>query len=530
MNKKIILIICLAIVISVVFFFVKKNVANEKSDYGEFNYPFAKIAGKTYTIGDLTAFNNMLYHHPVRGLEDRGRFPGKRNTTTIFVETQVLYPEASALKKQVMNGLEWKWKETYYLPGQLFQVGVIDKNMGFTDEEIYEYYKKHKNELLVEFGLGDGDSLDLNNARISIIKTLFLAKFPPTEEFAALLSGGVSKLEIERKWFEQTAGDRSAFFRDMLYKRKFGTDFPRQNTKDELVGPGKLISETELNIVMGWIAKGQSVAENLVAAKMASWILFSEEAKATGFVKTEGFRKLKEQFEKFEVVRYFANEVLGDKIQSNWAPKEDFIRFAIADRSKIPTLDIGKEEIENFSDSLKTIMHEAKIIQYIHNQRTKANAQFLQRDYIDMFEKTPAQLKHEADSLASNQNTERAKRIYRDLSEWFLYAPEGVNAFLESAKLQTDSKAYTEAIKSYRNFLLYSSDNSEWCRVFFMIGYIYAEYLEKFPFAAMNYRWILQNEPDCNLASDTEFMYLHLGEPMADVEELREEAIRQGRE
>jgi hypothetical protein len=401
--------------------------------------------------------------------------------------------------------------------------------MGITDEAINNYYEEHKNELLLEFGLGEGDSLDVNKARISIIKTLFLEKFPPTAEFATLFQGQ-SQNEIEKKWFEQTVGDRSAFFRDMLYKKKYGTNFPRENTKDELVGSGKLISDTELNIVMGWIAKGQSVSENLVAAKMVSWLLFAEEAKATGYIKAEGYKTLKEQFERFEIVRYFVNEVLGDKIENDWKPNEEFVKLTIADKNKIPSLNIEQEEIVTFSDSLEMVMHEAKILEYIHQKRAKVDVLFLQRDYIDMFEKTSAQLKHEADSLSANQNTERAKRIYRDLSEWFLYSDEGKEAFLEAAKLQSDEKEYTNAINSYRRYLLYSNDDSEHCRVFFMIGYIYAEYLEKYPFATMNYRWILQNQPDCNLVSDAEFMYLHLGEPMTDVEELRQEAIRQGKE
>jgi len=524
MKKIFGLIICLGILIFAVGY-VRKCSKDKTS--GEFDAPFGKIAKKTYSIGDLTAFNSMLYHHPVRGMQ--GRFPGNRNTTTLFIETQVLYPEAASVRRLVMNGLEWKWKEIY-LPGQIYQVGVIDRNMGISDEEIYEYYKRHKNELLVEFGLGTGDSLDFNSARFSVIRKLFLAKHPPSAEFSALYPD-MPRSNIESLWFEQAAGDRAAFFRDLLYRRKFGKNFPRENTRDELVGPGKLISETELRIVMSWVAKGQNVSENLVAARMVSWILFAEEARSSGFINARGYKKLKEQFDRFEIVRYYVNEVLGDKVQSNWRPNEDFVRFAIADQSRRPTLNIASEEVANFSDSLQNVMHEAKIIEYIHGRRTRAGVQLLQRDYIDMFDRTPAQLKHEADSLAANHNTERARRIYRDLSEWFLYSPEGINAFLEMAKLQTETtRSYAEAISSYRRFLLYGGSESEWCRVFFMIGYIYAEHLENYPFAAMNYRWILQNQPDCVLSSDAEFMYLHLGEPMSDIEELRQLAIRQGRE
>ncbi|MDR0304669.1 MAG: tetratricopeptide repeat protein [Chitinispirillales bacterium] len=523
--KKFGLTLCLCVSV-LVFCCAKKNGRDVKSSADELTAPFGTIAKKTYSIGDLIAFSSMQYHHPVR--EMRGRFPGSRNTTTLFIETQVLYQEAQEYKKQVMNGLEWKWKEIY-IPGQIYQVGVIDKNMGAADEEIYAYYKKHKNELLMEFGLGQSDSMDFNRARISIIKKLFLTKYPPSSEFSAIYPG-FSEEDLKTKWFEQMAGDRAAFFRDILYKKRFGADFPKYNTKSELVGAGKLISEPELNVVMSWIAKGQNVSEDLVVAKMVSWILFADEAKSSGYVKAEGYKKLKEQFEKYEIVRHYVNEVLGDKIKSDFTPNQDFIKFAIADKMKNPSFDISQEEIENYSDTIKTEMYEAKIIEYIHQKRAKANVVLMQKDYVDIFGKSPSQIKSEADSLAANQNTERAKKLYRDLTEWYLYSPEGKNAFLELAKLQTDAKSYTESINSYRKYLLYGGANSKWCEVFFMIGYVYAEQLEKYPFAAMNYRWILQNQPGCNLSSDAEFMYLHLGEPIVDVEELRQESIRQGRE
>jgi len=206
------------------------------------------------------------------------------------------------------------------------------------------------------------------------------------------------------------------------------------------------------------------------------------------------------------------------------------VKFAIADRNKTPSFEIAREEVAQYGDSLKTTMHEAKVIEYIHKKCSKEGVTLLQKDYTYSFEKTAAQLKHEADSLAANLNAERAKRIYRDLTEWYLYSEEGKNAFLELAKLNMDAKSYADAINSYRKFLLYGGTDLDQCSVFFMVGYIYAEYLEKYPFAAMNHRWILKNQPDCNLSLDAEFMYLHLGEPIEDVEELRQQSIRQGRE
>ena len=62
-----------------------------------------------------------------------------------------------------------------------------------------------------------------------------------------------------------------------------------------------------------------------------------------------------------------------------------------------------------------------------------------------------------------------------------------------------------------------------------MIGFVYSEYLSKPELAEANYKWILKNTPECELADDAEFMCLHLAEPMIGVDELQAEAKRQGR-
>jgi len=509
--------------LSLLFFGCAKDKAETDADR-----PFGKIGNRLYTIADLESFNTMRFHHPVRNMEPR--FPGERTTTTLFIETQALYPEARAVRRQVTNSADWKWKE-FYITGYFFQLAVIDRNMGVSDEEIYNYWKKNRSELAAEFSIGESDTILDIQARIAVIQRLFLARFQPTEEFIAA-NQGKTRRDIDKSWYDQWSQDanRETFFRNEFFRKKYGREFPATNTRAELVGPGRIISEAELRAVMDWVGEGQSVAEDFVVAKMVSWLLFTTEAKKTGFVRDDNFKRVKEQFERFELVRFYINEVLSKNIDMNFTPNRDMIRYAIADQNKRASLNVDREEITRFSDSLRTLMHEASIIEHIHNQRARVGVHLMQSDFTDMFVKTPAQIKHEADSLATNHNVERALRMYRDLHTWFLYAPEGKEAFLEQARLQVDLRNYSAAVSSYRNFLILDGDQSEWCRVFFTIGYIYAEYLENLPFAALNYRWILKYQPDCILAQDTEFMYLNLGEPMADIEELRQMAIRQGRE
>lgn len=122
-----------------------------------------------------------------------------------------------------------------------------------------------------------------------------------------------------------------------------------------------------------------------------------------------------------------------------------------------------------------------------------------------------------------------AETNYRTLISTFPFTPEGMRAYPELAKILTEKQLYSEAIKNYRDYLILSNDKSKRCNTFFMIGFINDEYLNKSDLAQINYRWVLKNTPECELADDAEFMSLHLGESMSSVEELRAEALRQGK-
>jgi outer membrane protein assembly factor BamD (BamD/ComL family) len=153
----------------------------------------------------------------------------------------------------------------------------------------------------------------------------------------------------------------------------------------------------------------------------------------------------------------------------------------------------------------------------------------LQSDFVDDMAGNPAQLIAHADSLRDTGNTSESQRIYEALSRGFLFTPEGMRSLIELAKIMTEQQQYTQAIKNYRDYLVLSHDVSKRCNTFFMIGFIYDEYLNRSEDARVNYRWVLKNTPDCELTDDAEFMSLHLGEAMNSVEELRAEAMRQGK-
>ncbi|MFO7772415.1 MAG: hypothetical protein R6V59_00460, partial [Dehalococcoidia bacterium] len=91
-------------------------------------------------------------------------------------------------------------------------------------------------------------------------------------------------------------------------------------------------------------------------------------------------------------------------------------------------------------------------------------------------------------------------------------------ALIEMAKIKTEDQKYHRAVEYYRKHTILYNDRK--CNNFFMTGFIFDEYLNSPKKAEMNYKWILKNTPDCELADDAEFMCLHLDEPTPGVETL----------
>jgi tetratricopeptide (TPR) repeat protein len=165
----------------------------------------------------------------------------------------------------------------------------------------------------------------------------------------------------------------------------------------------------------------------------------------------------------------------------------------------------------------------------LYAMRQTHKVDFLLVEYKDDQVGNPVKMIAKADSLRDTGNTAEASGLYRSLVTSFPFTSEGVRAYTELAKVQTEKGEYTDAIKNYRDFLVLTNDKTKRCNTFFMIGFIYDEYQNKSDLAEANYKWVLKNTPDCELSDDAEFMTLHLGEPMNSVEELRAEAKRQGR-
>jgi len=490
--------------------------------------PFMKIGGKTYTLNEFKTFTNMQYNH--YDLVRKGFFPGDRYAPTLFIETELLYKEAKKYSSQVMSGKEWEWKKEFLL-GQFYQRNIVRPNLGATEEQLRKHFKANKGKILYESNAGD-TSYEANIKKI--MEHRFVTAFPPTEEFKKGFKG-ISDEEVNRYWIETQQKRRVDFFRDTYYAEYFKKPYP--SDINVFYGEGKEITPADLQIVAKWLPEGTQ--ENLKNPKslaeivnfMMTWKLFARKAKENGVARSEDFLGQMGYFEKYELVRHYVNTVLTDKLSvDRSAINSEIAQFALWD-TKGRTGESGSDStlMGTILDDAVKLKSDAQMLKYITEKRLKKKVTFLHADYKDELAETSDRILFNADSLNNLGNKEMAKKYYRDLIRYYPFTKEGVEAYRAIAMVETDEASYSSAIQNYRKYLLLSEPNDEWCKVFFMIAYGYGEYLSNIDLAASNYRWVLKNRPDCDFADDAEFMYLHLGEPISDVEELQAENARQGR-
>lgn len=464
-------------------------------------------------------------------------FPGYRSVISYLVETEAIFQNAKQdiPKNTIQNSNDWKWKKTFYA-GQIFLMEYLSQNMGSSESEIKNYYTSHKE--LFKKAVTDStqkDSVsyrDLDEVRDTIVEILFLQKYPVDSAFASN-SANMEKDKIDRNWFFNCKRNSNNFFMKAYYKEKFQKQYP--DSINEIYGENKTITPSDMDVIISWIRpeyreqyKNSEGTRRLVEF-LLQWKLFSEKAQQVGFTSTPSFKAIMDWAWKVEFTNEYMKNKVDPIINTSSYIDSSIIPYAIYDeRGRVSSnLDstILKDKIKSLYENQKYLKADSIVFQI----RKSVGVQFLQNDLRDSKDQDPIALIKQADSLRDTGSIDEAEKIYSTLTKEFAFTNEGKQAFYELAKIQTEHQRYSAAINSYRNFLLSGVDEKKKSITFFMIGFIYDEYLDKSDLAETNYKWVLKNDPQCELADDAEFMMLHLGEPMNSVEELQAQTIRQNR-
>ena len=532
---------------------------------------FAKVGRKIISQESFDAFKRMKRFYP--SSLSHLVYPGERSFASLCVEAEAVYPKARQARAEVKNSNDWKWKKNFFV-AQMYLFEVLDKNLGFSDREMEAYYNENKEKFKKEIKVkivqdstaseepsppnaADTSSKDnpvkeeykdstiyrpLNAARGEIAQTLFVAKYPPDSAFyagKADSTGAVDTADVETQWVMKIRRNIPDFFMKKVYKKRYGKEYPESLNVDsvnDIVGEGKIITPQDMDVIYGWLPnerrEGYKTAERklYLAGWLLKWFMFSEEAKEIEFEKTNKEIKLMvDNAWQFEVAIKYVNDVLVKQVKKEAAVDTAMCIFKVWDQNNKPDIYPDSTALNDALRPYIDLKIRTALEGEIYAIRKKAGVEFLQTDFTDDKVGDPVKLAAEADSLYGEGSSKEAEKKYKMVVDNFLFTDEGKNALIEMAKILTENEKYRDAVNRYREFLQFSPDIEKRCNIFFMIGFVYSEYLNKPELAEVNYKWILKNTPECELADDAEFMCLHLDEPMIGVDELQSEAKRQGR-
>jgi hypothetical protein len=495
-----------------------------------------KVGRKVLSRDDFSAFNKMtrLYPVPMGDL-----FPGERRTITFMVETEVLYSKSffKVSRSKIKNGIDWKWKQRYF-PAMIYMNEIVARNMGFTDTRIEDYFKAHEAEYtdtITNDSTGQDSVVtrELSAVRHKIVERMFLEHNPPDSDF--IDDTTLDSTELRNRWLHHVQQNAASYFLEKFYKERY--DKPLPDSLEAWYGEGKIITPEDMELILSWIPENRrQYYENKSGKRdMAEWLLkwklFSEQAEKQGFTETEEIKRVIDWAWKVQVALAYVEQDLAPRATEMVSFDSSMVIYGYWDDYNQyvnePLDSIKYDRKMSFVQKRHTQMMMEKLI---YELRRSKGVEFLQSDYRDDRSEDPEKLMATADSLRENTEKMRAaEKQYKILTQNFAFTSTGKKAFQELAKIQMEQGKYRQAIENYRKYLIMGVNDEKKCNTFFMIGFIYGDYLNKLEMAEINYKWILKHTPECELADDAEFMLLHLGEPMNSIEELQAEARRQGR-
>jgi hypothetical protein len=445
---------------------------------------------------------------------------------------------------------DWAWKKTYFTAVPFFD---LLENLGFTDAELEEFYKKNPESFRsvapTEQGLDSSFIPAFESVKRVAADLLFIEKYTPDPVFLARFEGETDSAAIKEYWLSYVRSNPADFYMRQIIKEETGEAYT-DSSLQQIYGEGKPITAADVEVIRSWVPESR---KNMRIKDLVEWLykwkMFAQRSEKMGLTNSQEYKDMIHWAQRIEQANVYLAEAANTFTGQLEFSESDtaLARLIIADntgRADEPSEASLLNEIGNIGKTRVS----AKIDSVISNIRKGAKITFLNDEYKDERDSDPATVLAKADSLrdiaaddgytGDPEILDEAERLYRLLSFDFAFTPQGRKAMGELAKIQIDKynsgprpERYmiSSAVNSYRRTQMLDTDAENLCNSYFMVGFAYDEYLKTFALAEANYKWILRFSPACALVSDAEFMLQHLGEPMASIEEIQGQSIRQGR-
>jgi hypothetical protein len=486
-------------------------------------------------------------------------FPGHRQPATFMAEAEAIWQfvKSDSLRRKIQESHDWKWKEKYFRSGLFIE--LLNDNLGFTDAELMKRYEQEKEEFrsVVQTAEGNDSSVvhPFENVRRQVADRVFFDKYPPDSAFLASIEShdhDHDEAAVRNYWIYHARTNPLDFFMRQFHFEKTGEVYENEQQVYSEDG-NKLFNPQDIDVIRSWLPEGR---RNMRLKELVEWLykwhLFTERADKLGLaVNNAEYRDLMHWALRVE----HAFAYLRAEVEPMFAaPGVDPATHGLAE---LIVLDhagrVGEVHPMRVQAEAEAIVRRRTMVAVdgaMHAIRGSVGINWLQEEHRDERGGDPAKLFAKADSLREaamfedmdpesvGETLAEAEKMFRTLATEFTFTSEGRKATTELSKMLIDrfgnsprSERYliSQAISFYRRSQELETDMDNLCNSYFMVGFAYDEHLKNYALAEANYRWILRNTPSCALASDAEFMMLHLGEPMTSIEEIQGQSIRQGR-
>jgi len=483
-------------------------------------------------------------------------FPGQRQPVTYMAECEAIFQnaksKAAAINEKITSSRDWEWKKRYYTASLFFD--LLGDNLGFTDSELEEYYKKNSETFRLSAKTENGEDssfiIAFDAAKRQAADFLFYEKYKPDSAFAARFTDQ-DEDAVKGQWIYYVRSNPADFFMRKFFLENTGEAYA--DSVEQIYGDGKYIVSEDIDVIRSWVPENR---RNMRMKELVEWLYkwksFSEYAVKKGLTANNpAFNDMLHWAMRVEFANAYLQEEVLTKLPAQNSPSDTALaQFTIYDQIQRVDEELPEARLQSELENIARTRVNASVDSAIYGIRKNVKIAFLQSDWKDNRSDDPAALLARADSLkdaaaddeldadSAAAMSEEAENLYRTLTTDFAFAAEGRKAFNELAKIIIDKynagprpEKYllTQAISSYRRGLVFDQSGENLCNTFFMTGFTYDEYMKNYALAEANYKWLLRNAPDCALASDAEFMIQHLDEPMTSIEEIQGQSIRQGR-
>jgi hypothetical protein len=522
---------------------------------GNVKEPIVKVGKTTLGGASLESFRKTIEVYPA---PMPSYFPAQRQLQTIMAECEAIYRHAGSksaeISKKVAASPDWTWKRRYYEAVLFFD--LLPDNLGFTDKQLEEYYKKSIEEFRVTEKSADGNDSSyippFDSIKTRVADRCFYNAHKPDSAYISRLSDQDSAA-VMNHWIYTVRLNPADFFMRLFFKERTGVEYT--DSLEQIVDNDKAVTSADMDVITGWLPESRkNMRKKDLAEWLFKWLSFSERAEKLGLTATPQFKDMLHWVQRIE----FTFEYLRSEVMPKLEPAGTLTALDSALAELMLYDNIGQagkanpEWVVSMLDEITKTRTAVAVDSAIYVIRKSVGVKYLQDERRDDKDADPVVLMAKADSLreaASDPDMDvddaikimdEAGKLYQTLSTDFAFTAIGRKAIGEMAKTMIDKYnanpkqqgrfLLTQAISAYRKSQKLDTDPENLCNSYFLTGLAYDEYLKNNSLAEANYKWVLRNAPTCALASDAEFMIQHLGEPMTSIEEIQGQSMRQGRD